>query len=220
MFEIESMPDDMDIKNQIEEFDFDKRFNIDDASDEVHYSSDTDESGIDFDERITGSVEEWSDFVFSDLFDMNEVLEFFEPEIFDQLSDDEKAFVIDILKEKLIEELQLANPPEVVIAELDDEAINGFLAPEFNAVVINAGLLKDGGQLRNTLAHEMRHAWQHERVEQPEELQTTFDKALKENFENYIAAEDNYRLYRSQLGEMDAREFATRLVEDMYYSQV
>ena len=70
------------------------------------------------------------------------------------------------------------------------------------------------------MAHEMRHAWQHERIKQPEEIQTAFDKALKENFDNYVSPEDNYRAYRSQLVEMDAREFATGLVGDMYRSRV
>ena len=219
MFKMESMFENLESKTKAEEFDFDKRINFDDETIGVEHLDNMDGSELNFDNRIIESNEEWQDFNFADLFDTNEVLEFFEPETYEQLFDDEKAFVIDMLKEKLVEELQLENPPEIVFADLEDDATKGSYAPELNAIVINTNILQDGGQVRNTMAHEMRHAWQHERAEQPEEMQTTFDKALKENFDNYVSPEDNYRAYRSQLVEMDAREFASGLVEEMYRSQ-
>lgn len=218
MLKMDSSVETLDNKHQIEEFDFDKRMDSSEELYEVHHIGGIPEEDIDFDNRIV-EIEECDEFNFVDLFTLDEVMQFFEPETFGHLYDDEKFFVMDMFRDNLAEVLKLDHPPEVIIADIGDETTHGYYDPELNVVVINAGIMQDGGQVRNTLAHEMRHAWQHERADLPEELQNAFDKALKENFDNYISPEDNYREYRSQLVEMDAREFASGLVEDMYFSQ-
>ena len=217
MLKMDSSFENLDNNHQVEEFDFDKRMDSSGAFYDVHNIGGNLKEAVSFDNRIAESDDEWNEFNSADLFTLDEVMQFFEPETFGHLYDEEKAFVMDMFRDKLTEELQLDNPPEVLIADIGDEVTYGYYDPKSNVVVINTSIMKDGDQVRDTMAHEIRHAWQHERADLPEELQTAFDKALKDNFENYISPEDNYRTYRSQLVEMDAREFARGLVEDMHF---
>lgn len=169
---------------------------------------------IDFDARVSEEPEgqenicEW--------FSLDEIVDFFEPEIFEQLSMEERYYIVDMLKDKLCGELRLESPPEMIVGEFEDEVIHGYYDSELNVIVVNSSLFQDGMQLCKTITHEIRHAWQEQRVNLPEEQQTAFDKALKENLENYICPEDNYREYRIQLVEMDARGFADELVENRW----
>lgn len=219
MVKLDTLSENMDTSSRANEFDFDKRL---DYLGEFHNICNVAEKVVEkdeFDDRIVENEDEWNLVDVLDLCGLDEIMQFFEPHIFEYLSDEEKSEVMDKFRDKLAEELQLENPPEIITDDLGDESRRGNYDPALNIVVVNTAIMQDGSQVRATLAHEMRHGWQHERAALPEESQSAFDKALKENFENYISPEDNYRAYRSQLVEMDAREFARGLVEDMYFSQ-
>lgn len=219
MVKMDMLSENIDNNHQIDAFNFDQRIDSTVGFQDMHNVAENIANEKQFDNRIAENEDEWNEFDFSDLFTLNEIMQFFKPEIFEQLCTEEKVFVMDMFRDKLAKELQLENPPEIIIADLEDEAMHGYYDHSLNIVVVNTAIMQDGGQVRDTVAHEIRHAWQHERAELPEESQNAFDKALKENFDNYISPEDNYRAYRSQLVEMDAREFAKGLVEDMYFSQ-
>ena len=51
----------------------------------------------------------------------------------------------------------------------------------------------DATETADTIAHESRHCWQHERADNP---QTGQDQQFKENFDNYIRPEDDFRAYK------------------------
>lgn len=209
MFKLDSMSEIMN--NQTEDFDIDKRLDF------FHFETETNhlENDVDFDKRIFEERNDREEIKDCDLISLYEIMTLFEPERFNEISVDEKAFVIDLLRDSLVEELQMENSPEIILADLDNDVLCGFTLKELDAIVINTHYLYDGNEVRDTVIHEVRHFWQEERAELPEEEQTAFDKALKENLENYISPEDNYREYRYQLVEMDARGYATSLVEDM-----
>lgn len=219
MLKLEALSENIDNNQQADEFDFDQRMDsaveFQDMHNVVENIADEDQ----FDNRIEETEDEWNPVDFLDFCELDEIMQFFAPDIFEYLSGEEKIEVMDKFRDKLAEELQLENSPELRILDLRDEATRGFHDSELNVIAINSNIMQDGGLVLETIVHEMRHGWQRERVALPEELQTAFDKALKENFDNYISPEDNYRAYRSQLVEMDAREFARGLVEDMYFSQ-
>lgn len=220
MVKLDTLSENLDTGSHANEFDFDKRM---DSLGEFHNIGNAREKVAgenEFDNRIADNEEEWSLVDFLDLCELDDVMQLFEPDIFKYLSEEHKSGVMDKFRDKVAEELQLENPPEIITDALEDEATHGCYDPALNIVVINTAIMQDGAQVRMTLAHEIRHAWQYERAALPEESQTAFDKALKENFNNYISPKDNYRAYRSQLVEMDAREYANGLVEDMYFSQV
>lgn len=205
-------------KNQemagVERDGFDKRIDILEYPIEGRETLFIQDEEIDFDARVSEELEGQENVC--DWFSLDEIVDLFEQEIFQQLSVEERYYIVDMLKDKLCEELRLENQPEMIVGELEDESIRGYYAPELNAIIVNASLFRDGMQLCKTIAHEIRHAWQEQRANLPEEMQTALDKALKENIENYICPEDNYREYRLQLVEMDARSFAEEVISERW----
>lgn len=65
--------------------------------------------------------------------------------------------------------------------------------------------MNDAAETADTISHEYRHKYQHERADK---LETERDLEFKEGFDNYIRAEDDYRGYKEQLVESDARAYA------------
>ena len=63
----------------------------------------------------------------------------------------------------------------------------------------------DSAETADTIAHESRHCWQHERADNP---QIEEDYEFRENFDNYIRPEDDFYEYQNQPVEVDAREYA------------
>lgn len=64
--------------------------------------------------------------------------------------------------------------------------------------------------LTSTIIHELRHAYQHQAVDQPENYAVT-DETLgvwESNFNNYVVSRDGLNQYREQQIEIDARDFA------------
>lgn len=68
----------------------------------------------------------------------------------------------------------------------------------------------DAAETADTIAHESRHCWQHERADNPE---TEQDYQFKENFDDYVRPEDDYRAYKNQIVESDARDYATSITD-------
>jgi len=67
----------------------------------------------------------------------------------------------------------------------------------------------DSYELLGTVAHELRHAYQHEAVDHPTRFQVSQETIdiWRNNFRNYISSDDGYEQYRQQPVEVDAREF-------------
>lgn len=63
----------------------------------------------------------------------------------------------------------------------------------------------NAAETADTISHEYRHCYQHERAEK---LETERDLEFKEGFDNYIDPENDYFAYKNQLVEKDAREYA------------
>ena len=78
--------------------------------------------------------------------------------------------------------------------------------------------MHDAAETADTISHEYRHKYQHERAEK---LETERDLAFKDGFDNYIRAEDDYQGYKEQLVEADARAYAQAVKEqiDSYAGQ-
>lgn len=67
----------------------------------------------------------------------------------------------------------------------------------------------DSYELLGTVAHELRHAYQHEAVAHPTRFmvsQETID-AWKYNINHYISSDDSPKGYWDQVIEVDARDF-------------
>ncbi len=82
----------------------------------------------------------------------------------------------------------------------------GYYDAQRNLIIINADLLKGDGYraLVETLAHEMRHAMQHQIVKRDPDGEGNLYRV---NEEVYIRWEDDYTGYRKQLLEVEAEAF-------------
>lgn len=135
------------------------------------------------------------------------------PEI-ELFSEGEILAVLDI-RDQIADELGIY-PPELSFYYSPNEYDGGGFSGEYNIISLNMRNIDNPESLLGTLAHEMRHAWQHERACLPDELQTDLDRALKFNFDNYISPYDNYEGYRNQLIEVDARTYAEDYMERLF----
>ncbi len=99
--------------------------------------------------------------------------------------------------------------------EAIDGTARGYYLPGSNTVTINTNYLPrtDSYQIMQTMIHEMRHAYQHAAVNNPESFQVSPQtiEQWKNNFAavNYINYDgSNYSAYVSQPVEWDAKNFA------------
>lgn len=143
--------------------------------------------------------------------DVKATLADFSQDIWDTLSENERLDRILSLIKVIAEKLGIDNVPELFL--FDAVADNcGAFNPRDNVLKINRSLFEDPKELVNTIAHEMRHAFQSMRAEIGE---TTMDLLYALNFENYISpvpVGDGkvlfYIDYEDQLVETEARAFA------------
>ena len=134
-----------------------------------------------------------------------ENLKDFEQENWDNLSQVEKEEAVEKLRDSIAEDLQLENKPEIAYYNHEDAGDFGGYAASNNTIYINRYTMGDAAETADTVAHESRHCWQHERAENP---QTEQDYALKENLEHYISPDEDFEAYLDQTVEQDAREYA------------
>lgn len=155
------------------------------------------------------------DFTFSDK--ILNLLDNFRQEKWDSLDDHELVSFINEPAKAIGEELGLDRIPIINISECDDAY--GYYDPKNNSITLNNMLLSDPIELVDTIAHELRHAYQYMRADI---LDTREDALYKVNFENYITPIPlpeggwlNFLDYYNQYVEVDARAFADKFTEAM-----
>ena len=127
------------------------------------------------------------------------------------LSESEKAGAIKELATVIGKKLGIEETPEIQLYNGWDGSCGAYIPGE-NKVEINRNTMDDPQEVIDTVAHEMRHAYQHQRAGLQETWQ---DMLYKINFENYISpiplADGKYLFftdYQDQLVEAEARAFA------------
>ena len=129
----------------------------------------------------------------------------FEQSKWDNLSQVEKEQAVEKLRDSIAEDLQLENKPNIVYYNNEDPGDYGGYAASNNTIYINRFNMGDAAETADTIAHESRHCWQHERADNP---QTEQDYQFKENFGDYTRPEENFEEYLNQPVEKDARDYA------------
>ena len=151
--------------------------------------------------------------------DVNEnagVLTLFEQSKWQSLDAQEQKILASAAISQLSEELGIKDAPQLRIIKNEDTALSGGYSASENAIYIKESDLKNGRDTLDTLAHEVRHAWQHERAANPE---TPQDYLLKENLENYTQPQRNYELYKEQAVEKDAAQYAESVTQRVFGSR-
>lgn len=142
-----------------------------------------------------------------------ETLQYFRYQQWDSLSyDDRHAIVIDLV-ESLSYDLQLSDVPTVRFYSEPESLVVGYFESLSYQIYVNYGATPDSFDMAETIAHEMRHAWQYVRALNP---LTEQDELFKYEFENYIEAEDNLGEYYQQSIEVDAREYQVKVIKAAY----
>lgn len=94
----------------------------------------------------------------------------------------------------------------------------GFYDEKTNFIYINETLLPELGETIDTIIHECRHCYQIEYIKDyniQDELKEYFFKG----FEEYVNGEDNYLDYYFNPIEVDAREYASNLLNEYGYTK-
>lgn len=134
----------------------------------------------------------------------------FEKSTWEKLTELEKATAIDNLTNILSDKLSLSEKPIVEFFEDNKNNCGCYVSGE-NKIRINKNNFDNPNEVVDTIAHEMRHAYQYERANIGE---TYMDILYRYNFANYIEPVKvdkkyvNFTDYQNQLVEAEARAFA------------
>ena len=141
----------------------------------------------------------------SDADRLDSSLENFQNETWENLSiDDQKAAISD-LADYVKDVIGFDNPPQIVYYNNPTDGDYGGYSPSTNTLAVNEHMLYDNNEAADTIAHELWHAYQHERAMNP---QSAKDYQYQYGFENYIRPDDDFTAYQDQLVEAEARAFA------------
>lgn len=147
---------------------------------------------------------------------LQEVLQKFESEKWQGITDAEKISAIKELAQVVGERLGLELLPDIEIFDGKNEPYGNF-DPLLNIINLNKQYFIDPKEMVNTITHEIRHAYQNMRTEI---FETWEDALYKCNFDNYISPiplpGGGYLFfidYQDQYVEVDARAFANIFTE-------
>lgn len=134
-----------------------------------------------------------------------EILSPFNQKSWDKLTVSEQKQAVARLADYNAEILGVEDKPKIVYYNVEDPKDFGGYSEKYNVIFINEYNMGDAAETADTISHEYRHKYQHERAEK---LENERDLSFKEGFDNYVAPEDDYRRYRDQAVEADARAYA------------
>ena len=144
------------------------------------------------------------------------ILDQFSTNTWENLSDSERVDAISEFVNSLGEGLGLENIPDAIVFDDANDAY-GFYDPSNNTIYLNKEYFNDPSELVNTIAHELRHAYQEYRAGL---LETREDALYRVNLDNYISPIPLpgggwlfFTDYQDQYVEVDARAFANLFTE-------
>lgn len=169
----------------------------------------------DIDEKIFAEVYGRSEDEFTFDFDVNdsdvsELIKAFCPDMWDTLDETERKEIIAKLANTVGEKLGIECMPSIEFYEAE-KCDCGAFCPDRNVICINSCNFDNPQEILDTVAHEVRHAYQFQRAQNPKE---EIDYLYAYNFENYITpyvtdgGYVNFTDYQDQLIEAEARAFA------------
>ena len=142
---------------------------------------------------------------------LSEIIDEFKSDVWVVMPENERINVIQEFVASLSNQLGLEDIPALEFYE-GDWGSYGAYNPMNQSISINTRYFDDPKELVNTLAHEVRHAYQHQRAEI---LETRDDWLYKCNFDNYVSPQELpngaylfFTDYQDQYVEAEVRAFA------------
>ena len=148
---------------------------------------------------------------------LDQNLENFEPDAWEQFDNTERENAISNLAEYIKDIIGFENPPAIEYYNNPQLGDYGGYNRETNTLSINQFMLFDSREAADTVAHELYHAHQYERAENPK---CERDLQYRANFENYIKPQYGQEAYENQLVEAEARAFAVQIKERLDHSEI
>jgi hypothetical protein len=153
----------------------------------------------------------------------SEVLSPFKQDNWEQLSVKEQKQAVEKLADYNAEILGVEDKPQIVFFNKPPKDVmieRGYYDPNNNSIFINEHCLNDSAGIADTVSHEYRHKYQHQRADK---LENERDLAFRENFDNYQSAGNDYAsysAYRNQLVEVDARAYGQVIKDKITSTEV
>ena len=148
---------------------------------------------------------------------LDQNLENFEPDAWEQFDNIERQNAISNLAEYIKDIIGFENPPAIEYYNNPQLGDYGGYNRETNTLSINQFMLFDSREAADTVAHELYHAHQYERAENPK---CERDLQYRANFENYIKPQYGQEAYENQLVEAEARAFAAQVKERLDHTEI
>ena len=148
---------------------------------------------------------------------LDQNLENFEPDAWEQFDNTERQNAISNLAEYIKDIIGFENPPAIEYYNNPQLGDYGGYNRETNTLSINQFMLFDSREAADTVAHELYHAHQYERAENPK---CERDLQYRANFENYIKPQYGQEAYENQLVEAEARAFAAQVKERLDHTEI
>ena len=143
-------------------------------------------------------------------------LENFQSEAWDNMELDEQKDAMNGLAEYVEDIIGFNDPPRIVYYNNPEEGDYGGYSPATNTLEVNEYMLYNNEEAADTIAHELWHAYQHERANNP---CSEKDYLYQYGFENYIRPKDDFTAYQDQLVEAEARAFAQQFKDRLNMSR-
>ena len=141
----------------------------------------------------------------SDTDRLDSSLDSFSSGTWERLTLDEQKSAINELAGYVEDVIGFDDPPEIIYYNNPVEGDYGGYSPDSNTLEVNEYMLYNNDEAADTVAHELWHAYQHQRASNP---QSAKDFQYQYGFDNYIRYEDDIIGYQEQLVEAEARAFA------------
>ena len=132
-----------------------------------------------------------------------------EPVSFEQSTNDNKTDKILLLEQAISENLGIVTMPSISYIYEVDEPFFGFTDFQNSKIIINSAKASTAPAVVETLAHELRHWYQNEHIND----QTEYGQQVRDNYNDYVnALTEDFNSYNSQFVETDARGYAYTVV--------
>lgn len=151
--------------------------------------------------------------VLEDTARLDDSLESFTNENWEQLSLGEQKEKMEDLAQYVIDVTGLENPPQIEFYNNPIEGDYGGFNRATNTLSINEHMLYQNDEAADTVAHELWHALQYQRASNP---RTKIDQMYAENFNDYITPNEDFEGYQSQILESEARAFAQQIKDRLH----
>lgn len=123
---------------------------------------------------------------------------------FSDLSEQTKKDYITNLTEQISKDLGIQTIPKLYFYNCSELCVIASYYDCIDYIYVNLGNINSYEDAVNTMAHEIRHDYQYEHINDDSD----YGRAVKANKQNYVSYYNNLEAYNNQFIEQDAKDYA------------